>query len=439
MYEELLLEWNPWWNKEYSWQGIKRDVFINIEKNLNNDLILSLIGIRRAGKTEILFETIDHLLKSNIDKNSCFFIKVDDLRIKDKLSLDFINKLIELRESLFGKSEKLYLFFDEIQELDNWQQAIKTIYDLNKSKIKILITGSNASMLKKDLSNYLTGRKIDIEIYPFSFKEYLKIDLDLDNKLAFIENKSLIIKKFKEYINHSGFAEILFNKNNSEDYIKNLHETIILKDVSLKNKISNSKKILDISRYIMTNSTKPFNYLKTSKQFEISKDSFASYISYFEDVFLFFNLYLFDYSLKRQLINEKKIYPVDLGFLNYSAFKFSENKGRILENLVFIELKRRGKEIYYHKNKKECDFVIKEGLEIVKAIQVCKSLDDLETKKREIEGLLDACKTYNLKEGLILTEDEEGEEIRELRLENGEVSKIKIKILLIWKWLLVEN
>ncbi len=130
------------------------------------------------------------------------------------------------------------------------------------------------------------------------------------------------------------------------------------------------------------------------------------------------------------MVNLNKLYVIDTGLANAIGFKFSEDKGRILENLVFIELKRRGKEIYYHKQKKECDFVIKEGLEIIQAIQVTKSLDDIDTKKREIEGLLDACKSYNLKTGLILTEDEEYE---------LEQDGIKIQVLPVWKWCLLKQ
>ena len=432
MYEELLLEWNLWWKNNFQRNFKKRDKLEEIKKNLDNDLIISLIGIRRSGKTQLLYETINYLIKTGVDKHACFFIKIDDLRIKDKLNLNLIYKLIEEREILFGKTEKLYLFFDEIQEMNNWQQALKTLYDLNKSKYKIIITGSNASLLKEELSDYLTGRKIDLEVYPFSFKEYLNanININLDNKIEILENKVKIKRIFLNYLNGSSFPEINFDKVNRVDYLKNLHETIVLKDVVLRYKLTNSSKILDVSRYIITNSTKPFNYLKISSNLEISKDSFSLYINYFENVFLFFKIYLYDYSLKKQQINEKKIYVIDQGFLNFLAFKFSEDKGRLLENLVFIELKRRGKEIYYHKQKKECDFVIKEGLGIVQAIQVTQSLEDIDTKKREIAGLLDACSAYKLKTGLILTQDEEDE---------FEQDGVKIQVMPIWKWLLVEN
>ena len=155
------------------------------------------------------------------------------------------------------------------------------------------------------------------------------------------------------------------------------------------------------------------------------------YIRFLHEVYLLFDLSIFDYSVKKQMVNLNKIYCIDNGFFEAISFKFSENYGRLLENLVFIELKRQGKEIYYHRKKKECDFIIKKGLDIVEAIQVTQSLENedrgAETKKREIEGLLDACKSYNLNNGLILTDDEEDEFIQD---------DIRIKVKPIWKWLL---
>jgi predicted AAA+ superfamily ATPase len=171
-----------------------------------------------------------------------------------------------------------------------------------------------------------------------------------------------------------------------------------------------------------------------------------NYIDYLESTYLIFQLEKYDYSLKKQIISPKKIYAIDTAFIDIVSFKFSEDLGRLLENIVFIELKRRGNELYYHKNKKECDFVIKEGLEIIEAIQVTRSLSDPETRKREIEGLLDAMRSYNLKEGLILTEDEEemieirdeGVENREKILNQKKTQEIirKIYVKPIWKWLL---
>lgn len=429
-----MLEWNPWWRKKYVWKGVRRDYFDKILKNLENDLIISLIGIRRSGKTQIFFETIDHLInKKNINPRQILFIKIDDLRIKNKLSLELINKFIEEYKEMFELEKKVYLFLDEVQDLKNWQQGLKTLYDLNKGTIKIFITGSNASLLKRDSSDYLTGRKFDLEIYPFSFNEFLKAhEIEIKNKFDIYNNKFKIRKYFNEFFIKGGFPEVVCNNLDKNDYLKELIETIVFKDIILRYDIANSEKMLDMAKYLLTNSANPINFKKSASYLKISKDSFSDYISYFQEVFLFFRIFLYDMSIKRQLINEKKIYAADLGFLSSSAFNFLEKKGMWLENLVFIELKRRNNEIYYHKKKQECDFIIKKDLKIIGAIQVTKELGEekSQTREREINGLLEALNIYELKEGLILTEDEE----MELKINNK-----LIKVLPIWKWLLIDN
>ena len=193
------------------------------------------------------------------------------------------------------------------------------------------------------------------------------------------------------------------------------------------NNIRNNTDIYNLLYYLITNASKEFSLNTLSKITQLSVDTVKEYIEYATFSYLLFIVNKYDYSLKKQLVNPKKIYCIDTGLANSISFKFSEDKGRLLENLVFIELKRRGKEIFYHKGKKECDFVIREGLDIVEAIQVTTSLEDYETRKREISGLKDALKTYNLKEGLILTEDEE-----EVIEEDG----FKIMVKPIWKFML---
>jgi hypothetical protein len=445
MFEELLFEWNPWYKEKFKWRGIEREAFKKILGNIKNDLIISIIGVRRSGKTQIFYETIDHLINvENVKPEDILFLKIDDLRIKDKLSIDLILKFIELREELFSKSDRIYLFLDEIQELKNWQQCLKTIYDLNKSHIKIFITGSNSSLIKRNLSSYLTGRELNIEVYPFSFREYLKTKkFYINNKIDILKNRIEIKRHFNEYLKFGGFPEIILFDINKQDYLKQLTETILFKDIVLKYNIKNSNGLLELFRYLITNFGNPINFNKTSKILKISKDSISEYVSIMEEVYLLFRVFIFDYSLKKQLINEKKFYSIDMGILNFLSFRFIETKGMFLENLVFIELKRRGKEIFYHKNKKECDFVIREGLGITEAIQVTQSLSDFDTRKRELQGVVDALKTYNLSEGLILTEDEEEViMINEMGVEIGDESReigdrvFIVRVKPVWKWLL---
>ncbi|MDD3175479.1 MAG: DUF4143 domain-containing protein [Candidatus Nanoarchaeia archaeon] len=193
-------------------------------------------------------------------------------------------------------------------------------------------------------------------------------------------------------------------------------------------KLSDERSLKELAKYLLSNVGKEFSYNKLKKSLDFgSLNTVKNYISYLENSYLIFSVEKYDNSLKKQLIANKKVYSIDTSFINNVSFKISEDYGRILENVVFIELKRREKEIYYHKDNKECDFVIRDGLNIVEAIQVTKNLSSEETKKREIEGLIEAMNKYKLKNGLILTDDEENEFI----IENK-----KIIVKPIWKWLL---
>ncbi|MHA1107324.1 MAG: ATP-binding protein [Promethearchaeota archaeon] len=219
-----------------------------------------------------------------------------------------------------------------------------------------------------------------------------------------------------EYINNP-------KKERLEEYFEN----IILKDIVERYNIRNTKLIKDLGIYLLSNATNLISHGSLSKVFDVSINTIKEYISFLESAYLFFRLNKFSYSYKKQFKTSSKIYSIDNGLINLVSFKFSENKGRLFENLVFLELKRNNKEIYYHKIKKECDFIIKKNLKITNAIQVSISLDLLKNKKREYEGLIEALNEYNLKEGLIITEDQ---------YEDLKINGFKIKIRPLWFWLL---
>ena len=207
---------------------------------------------------------------------------------------------------------------------------------------------------------------------------------------------------------------------------KQYFEDILNKDILNRYQIKQIKKTKDLLLYLFSNVGKPYSY-STLKQVTGIKSlsTIKNYIDYFRNVFLLYTLERFDYSVAKQKVSSSKPYSGDNSFLNTIAFNFTENKGKRLENLVFLHLLRKEKEVYYHLDKKECDFVVKEGLKITQAIQVCLDLSNPETRKREIEGLQNAMSKYKLKQGLILT------------MEQEETIKAKgISIKPVWKWLL---
>ncbi|NQZ85190.1 MAG: ATP-binding protein [Nanoarchaeales archaeon] len=400
----------------------------NLDKiPLNTTKIISLIGSRRVGKTYSCYQIISELInKHNVNIENILYINFEDDRFDYKLeNLDLI---IQAYSELYPNLDfsKCYFFFDEIQEVDNWEKFIRRLHDTYTKNI--FITGSSSKLLSKEISTSLRGRSLAYEIYPLSFKEYLgfnNIEIDIYNTTSKNKMKHL----FEKYLKVGSFPEIInYEENVVQKTYQEYLNVMIFKDIVERYNIKNQKVLNLFIKKTISNigvdfSINKFHNELKSQGFSISKDFLYELPSYLEDIFLVFFLEKYNKSTMKRNLASKKVYVLDSGFSN--LFKFNEDYGRLLENLVFIELKRQGLEIYYHRDKFECDFIIQDRDIVSKVIQVTKSLTNEDTKKREINGLLEAMKEYNLDEGLILTQDEESEEIIEGK---------KITIMPVWKW-----
>jgi uncharacterized protein len=395
---------------------IKRDKQFEIEDAINTPFIQIVSGIRRCGKS-----TIIHQIRQ-VGKDKNYFINFDDNRLYNFDIGDF-EKLNEAFLELFGEENTYY--FDEIQSIRGWEKYVRRLYDEGR---KIFITGSNAIMLSKELGTHLTGRNIQTELFPFSFKEFLrwkkvevmKNDFHSPVKTAKIKNT------FSEYLKIGGLPEFIQTSNHI--FLKNLYDDILYRDVIARYKIKHEKTLIELLHFLISNISKEVSYSSLKNILGLSNAiTVKEYISYFEQSYLLFTINKFDYSLKKQLANPKKIYVIDTGLANSISFQFSENLGRQLENIVFLQLKRLGYEIYYHKGKYECDFLIREKNKIINAIQVSQTLSDKQTRDREIRGLVEAMQTYNLNKALILTYEDK---------ETINFEKFTIEVLPVWQWLL---
>lgn len=378
--------------------------------------IIIISGMRRSGKS-----TVQRLLQTKLLKSDYYFNFDDERLVKFHVS-DF-QMLFETLIEIFGKQKILY--FDEIQNIEGWESFVRRLYEKG---YKIFITGSNAKLLSKELGTHLTGRYIKIEMYPLSFKEIVKHTLPdvLDNKLISSETKGAIMSCFGSYMKYGGIPD--YYKFRKTEYLKDLYEGILYRDIVARYNISDEKALKELVYYFASNIGKEFSYSKLAKLIGLSSsNTISSYCSYLENCYLCFFLTRYSHSLKKQILHNKKCYMVDTGLINIIGFRVSDDKGRILENIVFMHLKGQSRDVYFHKDTKECDFVIREQNLITQAIQVCTSLDNLEVKKREVEGLLEALECYNLDSGLILTEDED-------YIINYDRFIIHVKP--IWKWLL---
>ena len=277
----------------------------------------------------------------------------------------------------------------------------------------------------------MAWRYVQLEVFPLSFKEFLNFkSLYLEKQIDILRAEMQIKKYFEEYMKFWAFPKVALLEDEilKKEELKTYFDTIIIKDIVARYNLPNIDEIKKLAYYFLSNNAKLFSVNSLKKMNLWAYDTIKKYLWYFYETYLFFELQKYDYSVKKQLVNPKRIYSIDLWFVNLLWFNFSENIGRNLENLVFIELKRRWKQVYYHKNKKECDFVIVEWLKPVEVIQVTYSLEDEETRKKEIDWILEAMKDYGIKEWLILTYDEEDEIVP------GD--GLKIKVLPVWKRML---
>ncbi|CEG11223.1 conserved hypothetical protein [groundwater metagenome] len=431
---DVLIKQNRQWRGEEFPYGIERDVKKEVEKFMDTKQVLAITGVRRAGKSYLLFQLMktqdilpDNILYLNFDDPSLIFLKSDP---------DALENIYKEYIKLKNPKGKKFLFFDEIQNISNWERWIKITYDLGED-IKFIITGSNATMLSSELSSLLTGRTIRFDVFPFNFREFLEIKKEkvcLSDDLEKIYEKNYSIKDslnhyFREYLMFGSFPDVVLSEEQAREYIlKNYYQDILYKDIIPRFDVRNSKYIEEMSYYLITNISATASYNGIGKLIGIHENTVKQYLSYFEKAYLFFTVPLFSYSLKTQGKNPKKIYCIDTGMRNAVSFRFSEDIGKLTENLVFIELKRRGKEIYYRKENREVDFVVKEGLKVKELIQVCWNPEDEKTKNREVDSLIEAMKEFKLSEGLILTEDYYGEE---------KIDDLLIKYIPLWVWLLL--
>jgi len=403
---QILSDWNQWWEQgsvsEYL-TGHKRSYTQKIINMVNIREIKILTGVRRCGKSTLFYQVIDWLInKKGINPKQILLINFEDEAIMH-YSLD------EIMDAYFvhiSKEQEVYLFLDEIQHVKNWEKWIRKKYDL-KQGYNFFVTGSSTNLLKKEYATMLTGRNLTINIYPLSFKDILNYsDIDPESYMTWsTKTRNQSLKLLYEYIKSGGFPEIFFHHNTFARQILNQYfHDILYKDIVSRYQV-NPGKIKDLAAFLMTNISNLTSFRSLRGNFGFGLNTLKEYINYMEEAFLLFQIYYFDYSLKTQMANPRKIYAIDNGLRNSVAFKFSTDTGRLIENIVCIELKQRGNEIWYYKDEKsrEIDFVIKDEMAVYEVIQVSAEFQDKKTFKREIEALQSGMKTFNLNQGLIIT------------------------------------
>ena len=396
---------------------VKRELVGKALELIPLGLPLVVTGVRRCGKSFLLKIIKDELKLKN---KEYFYINFNDDRFTDFLIEDFQKIIDFLNEQKY--SEKCFFFIDEIQEVDGWEKWIDRI----KENYPIIITGSNSKLLSSEISSILTGRSLNLLLTPFNFKEFLHAKkIDSGNWKLDLKKQAMIRAEFNDYLEYGGFPKRVLTGQNI--IIKELYEQILYRDIVERFGKNKVKSIKEISNYLLSNPSSLVSLRQMSIMAGIKNlGTIKSILDAFESSFLFSFVNKFDFSIKKQTQNPRKVYCIDNGFCVVLGFRMSEDKGKLLENLVAIELKRKEKEVFYYADKNECDFVIRKSNVITEAIQVCYNLT-VENKDREINGLLEAMKKFKLDEGLILTYNQTDE---------FNIEGKKIKVIPVWKWLL---
>ena len=386
---------------------------------LKTSLIKVITGPRRAGKSVMALQ----LLK---EKKFAYLNFDDDALLKQFDEDEILQGLYQVYSGFE------YLLLDEIQNLKRWELWVNKLY---RRGINMVITGSNSRLLSHELASSLTGRYIQITVLPFSFSEVMRFtnpSIIFKKQETPIE-KGKLLALLQNYLFNGGFPETLLNQGILKNYLSSLFDSILLKDVLKRFRVRQTQQLYDLSNYMLSNYTNyfTFNQVKESLDFN-SVATVQKFVGYLEEPYLFQHLTRYDTKIKNQQKAAQKIYIIDNGFVKARSFELSPNYGRLLENLVFVELLRRhyqpGLNLFYYRtrNNHEIDFLLRRGNRIEQLIQVCFSIDQSKTIKRELNALIEASQELKCSKLLLITWDKE---------EVIEQKNLKIEVVPAYKWL----
>ena len=354
--------------------GFTRDALSEIP--IADSCATIITGIRRCGKSTLLLQLL------RLDYQDAIYLNFDDIRLSNFETGDFTR----LHREIEKRATKV-LFFDEIQIIEGWE---KYINQLLREGYKVFITGSNASMLSVELGTHLTGRHLSMELFPFSYSEFIRFK-KLNNEESAVA----------DYLKAGGIPEYI--KSGIPTVLNTLVDDILMRDIAVRHSIRDIVSLRQLTAYLITNIGNLVSANKLVGMFDIkSPATFLEYFSFLKDAYLLEFMPLFSHSLKVQARNPKKVYVMDMGLYTENSVSTSDNMGRRLENLIFLHLRRKYKQVFYYKDRGECDFVAMEKNTVKEAVQVCLTVND-ENFNREYNGLLEAMQNLGLNEGSIIT------------------------------------
>jgi predicted AAA+ superfamily ATPase len=428
----ILEDWNCW-SKPFKESFSRSSYEEEVKKKATTNEIIFVKGVRRSGKSTILRNHIENLIRQGVSKEQILFVNLEDPRFVPYLSLDLLEEIKATYLYYLSPKEKPYIFLDEVQNVENFEKWLLKEYELESSYL--FATGSNSKLLSKEIGSSLSGRYLGIEVSPLSFKEFLSFKgVSINSAYELVTGQLSIEKLFEEFMTYGGFPKVVLTEDISlkEAELKSYFDSILLRDIVARYKLNDFRSLEKLSILLLSSIANPMSLNKIKNKLGVSFDMTNRYVEYLENTFMVQSIPMFDWSLQKQFSNPKKVYSIDTGLSKRVSFEVGQRMGDLLENIVYLELKRRFEEIYYFKTAQnyEVDFLVKEREKITHLIQVSWTLEDEKTKKRELRAL--AKSAVELKHTaetklMLLTMDESSSE---------EIDGVEIEVLNILEWLL---
>ncbi len=382
-------------------------MFFQSDSTVNK--ICTIVGPRRGGKTFFLLQLVKEFINTKCSIDNIIFINFEDERILPLRASD-LQVILDAYFELYGENRQPYIFFDEIQNVEGWEQFVRR---LNDRGYRLFISGSNSKMLSKEIATALRGRTVTYELFPFSFSEFLRSNsLEPNIKQLYGKKRHAFKSHFDSYLFSGGYPEIALIQTESvkQRILQDYFNTVIYRDLVERYRINNQSLLRLWMNALMVNVSTLISFRKYENDFKsqgekLSIASLANFSRYLEEVYFGFFVELYTESERKRRMNPRKFYLIDPALHNYLTLRFSENKGRLLENLVFLELRRKGRTVHYYKTKAgyEVDFIVSDDSHEPVLYQVCYDLQNVDTINRERRSLQAAMKELDINSGTILT------------------------------------
>ena len=388
----ILEDWN-FWSKPSKDSFVRETYESELAYKASTDEIVFLKGVRRSGKSTILLNYIQKLISDGVPKENILFVNLEDPRFATSLSLRLLEEIKHAYIYYMNPKDKPYIFLDEVQNVDGFEKWLLKEYELQTSHL--FATGSNSKLLSKEIGSSLSGRYLDLQVSPLGFKEYLLFnDIVIEKPYDLISKHMEVDRHFEEFMLYGGFPKVVLTQDITlkEAELKSYFDSILLRDIVARYKLDNFRILEQLSIFLLSSISNTVSITKVKNRLGVSHDLASRYMEYLENTYMIHSVPLFDWSLQKQYVNPKKIYSIDTGLSKRVSFEVGKRIGDMLENIVYLELKRRYEEIYYFKTAQgyEVDFLIKKHEQITHLIQVSKTLSDEKTKKRELRALVKA-------------------------------------------------